>query len=70
METSLQMRYFEGKILSLDERGQCIELDGKALRSSLLKLMKLEAAEMCKPSKTGSGYIPPSIQVINWYSCA
>ena len=63
MEESLQMRYFEGRILSTNDEGTFIELDGKNLRSSLLQFMQLEAAEMCSRSETGNGFIAPSIQV-------
>ena len=56
------MRFFEGKVLVF-ENGKNVKKDVKTLRSSLLHLMKIEAAEMCAPTKLGDGYEPPSMQV-------
>ena len=62
MENSIQMRFFEGNVL-VSENGQIVKKDVRTLRSSLLQLMKIEAAEMCAPTKPGDGYEPPSMQV-------
>ena len=62
MDDSYQLRYFEGKIPSMNEKGEFVKLDGKKLRSSLLYLMENEAAEMCN-TDSGHGFNPPHIQV-------
>ena len=64
------MKFYEGKLLKPNDNGQLVSFDAKHLRSSLLHLMKLEASEICSPTKTGYGFIPPSIQVYNQNSNA
>lgn len=56
------MRFFEGRIPSF-VNDKFVRLEGKKLRSSLLVLMELEAADMCTPKLDMPGFHPPHIQV-------